>query len=238
MKKIGRGQSKTVTKSLFGGIFVLTILSVLGGLLLNSGDRQIIMIQVICISIGLIVSPVILFHYSRRAYCYYFLLSISVLLIVFTLWEIAFMISGKRITFVIGFGTLTLVAGFIAFYRDQKKRIRKARNLNVIRGKFNPSMGLWDIQGSYHLEDPEKEKEKENLIIRFGKYLAPFGPPIGYFLSRSFAQQGQMEVFSVLFQVMAAILTLGGASYLGISTELLELERIHNNPITLLSDIG
>ena len=207
----------------------------LGIFLVEVEDRRLIIYQVIIIILIAIISLTILRFLTKRAYAYHLLLSIIGIFIVVTLWEIAFMISGKTLTFIVSFGSVTIILGFWLIYLEQKRSFIKNRSIRIQSGAFDPDVGHWDSTIKFTSMNSGATGKTNTSIQKIGKYLFPLGPIIGYFLSRMFAQRGHLEVFSMILLVLASFLAFLGASYLSLTSEILNLEKIYMKEIELVT---
>lgn len=235
MNILDREQYKLVRTSIFGELFLLSILTLLGIFLLVVKDRWVLFYQVLFSSLIIIIAMTVLRFTTKRAYLYFLLLGIAGFLIILSLWEIAFMILGKSFTIMLVFGTATLAFSFLLFYFEQRRSYKQNRTIRIRHGAFNPETGHWDNQIKF---ESESSRDSRNKILRISKFTLPLGPSIGYFLSRTFAQQGQMEIFSVIFLILASFISIISASYFGLTFEILELERIYNKRIEFVSSNG
>ena len=162
---------------------------------------------------------------TRRAYIYYLLFTTSVFCLVLVLWEIAFVYSGKQFSLPFSLAIVVILVGLYVYYHVRRRRIRDARKYNIASGRLNLDSGTWDFQHEFHLDNPEGQPSDLELWWRIGRWIAPFGPPLGYWLSRTLGEEALYDVFSALFLVMLSFIAWAGLSYLALMVDLREIEK-------------
>ncbi len=234
MTRIKENQIKPIIKVVVGGMLSLVLFSIPGGLV-NPPFNLPFLLRGVFISMGLLIFAVCLLMTTRRGYAYFLLFSIAPTIASYIFWDTAYLISQKEITFVMGFGSISMIVGMAIYFIDQRRRLKRARNINIKTGKHIPEKGIWDLEIKLHLDDPEMEKKQMYLYRKLGRWIAPLGPPIGYLLARSFSGQGLVDMFSALFLILSSLIGWGGLTYLAIMFELLDLEKKHGKKILIPS---
>jgi hypothetical protein len=233
--KPGPAQIFPVLRVSLGSVFMMIFFGLIGGILLSAGDFGTIMGHIIYLSVFLIVFTSFVLLTSRRAYLYFVLFSSSILCLVLLLWEIAFIYGGMQLSLFFVVSMAIILFGLFLWYWVRRERVRQARVYNVDSGLLNLEKGVWDLRKEFHLFNPKGRMSDIELWWKGGRWISPFGPPLGYWLSRNLGDHELNYAFSGLFLIMSSFIAWAGLSYLALVMDLREIEMERNIKIRIPS---
>jgi len=225
MFKINNKQTVSIIRIPLGSVFMMTFLGLIGGFSFSRVEFRTLFSHILYLSLFLIAFTAMVLINTRRAYIYYLLFTTSIFCLVLVLWEIAFVYSGKQFSLSFSLAILIILVGLYVYYHVRRRRVRDARKFNIASGRLNMGSGIWDFRHQFYLEDPEGRPSDLEIWWRVGRWIAPFGPPLGYWLSRTLGEDALYDVFSALFLVMLSFIAWAGLSYLALMVDLRELEK-------------
>ena len=225
MFKIDKKQLISIFRIPLGSVLMMGFLGLIVGFPFSTGELRALFNHIVYLSLFLIGFTLVVLIITRRAYIYYLLFTVSVICLVIVLGEIAYVYSGKQFSLPFSLAVLIILVGLIVYYHVRRRRIRNARKFNIASGRLNLESSTWDFQHEFHLDDTEGRPSDLELWWRIGRWIAPFGPALGYWLSRTLGEEALFDVFSALFLVMLSFIAWAGLSYLGLMMDLREIEQ-------------
>lgn len=226
--KPGNSQIISVLRITLGSVLMMVFFGLIGGFQFSAGGFQAVMTHVMYLSLFLVLLTSIIILTSRRAFLYYALFSCSIFCFVLVLWEIAYIHGGAQLSLFFFVSMAIILLGLFLWYQVRRERVRRARVYNVESGRLNLKEGVWDFRKDFHLFDPEGRMSDLELWWKVGRWISPFGPPLGYWLSRNLGDSELNYAFSVLFLIISSFIAWAALSYLALVMDLREIEKERN----------
>jgi hypothetical protein len=185
--------------------------------------------------IGLLLLAFIFPRKIKRASSVYAIWSISGFIAVFLLIPVSIWISLGSLV-LICLGLISNVLGFYSYTQTIRKKFKTAIKFNRDSGFLDINRGICNLNIPLILAPPEVEKREKLRIQKKARLLYPFGPALGYYLSRRFGGPHDSPVAAAALFSLAYFGFQLPAKDLAIALELRELEKEIGRELILPSE--